>query len=189
MDCKQTDVKWSHRVDDRSHSPRTCHPRARRVHSQAVTRYPLPTSLLPRAAQLSLASLPGRQIEYCSFGWTKGGNVSSAGWQATPCDAVCGMRVGVAARRVADCYALRDYVQLIAQSTIHNPHTAPDPSLLPPAHTHNSPRSDGKIDSNRIEITIFDSVQCAPSYTDCSKLSVRLELVTKLINTQTLFIV
>ena len=35
--------------------------------------------------QLSLASLWGRLIEY-SFGWGKGGNVTSAGWQVTLCD-------------------------------------------------------------------------------------------------------
>ena len=35
--------------------------------------------------QLSLASLRGRLIEY-SFGWVKGGNVTSAGWQVTLCD-------------------------------------------------------------------------------------------------------
>ena len=35
--------------------------------------------------QLSLASLRGRLIEY-SFGWDKGRNVTSAGWQITLCD-------------------------------------------------------------------------------------------------------
>ena len=35
--------------------------------------------------QLSLASLQGSLIE-CSFGWGKGGNVTSAGWQITLCD-------------------------------------------------------------------------------------------------------
>ena len=37
--------------------------------------------------QLSLASLRGRLIEY-RFGWSKGGNVTSAGWQVTLCDAI-----------------------------------------------------------------------------------------------------
>jgi len=36
--------------------------------------------------QLSLASLRGRLIEYTSFGWGKGGNVTSVGWQVTPRD-------------------------------------------------------------------------------------------------------
>ena len=36
--------------------------------------------------QLSFASLRGRLIEYPSFGWGKGGNVTSVGWQVTLCD-------------------------------------------------------------------------------------------------------
>jgi len=36
--------------------------------------------------QLSRASLRGRLMEYTSFGWGKGGNVTSVGWQVTPRD-------------------------------------------------------------------------------------------------------
>jgi len=36
--------------------------------------------------QLSLASIRNGLIEY-QLGWGKGGNVSSAGWQVTPCGA------------------------------------------------------------------------------------------------------
>jgi len=55
------------------------------------------------SAQLSLASLRGRLIEYCSFGWGKGGNVSSAGWQVTLCDPMwhVSSRSGVATLRTA----------------------------------------------------------------------------------------
>ena len=39
--------------------------------------------------QLSLASLRGRLIEYqLRFGWGKGGNVTSAGWQVILCDPI-----------------------------------------------------------------------------------------------------
>jgi len=38
--------------------------------------------------QLSLASLWGHLIEYRSFGWGKGGNVTSVGWQVTLCDPI-----------------------------------------------------------------------------------------------------
>jgi len=53
--------------------------------------------------QLSLASLRGRLIEYRSFGWGKGGNVTSAGWQVTLCDPVwhVSSRSGVATLRTA----------------------------------------------------------------------------------------
>ena len=55
--------------------------------------------------QLSLASLLGRLIEYqaTSFGWGKGGNVTSAGWQVTLCDPMwhVSSRSGVAALRTA----------------------------------------------------------------------------------------
>ena len=45
--------------------------------------------------QLSPASLRGRSIEY-KLCWGKGGNVTSAGWQATLCDPM--------ARELANCY-------------------------------------------------------------------------------------
>ena len=53
--------------------------------------------------QLSLASLQGRLIEYRSFGWGKGGNVTSAGWQVTLCDPMWHVRSrsGVATFRTA----------------------------------------------------------------------------------------
>jgi len=53
--------------------------------------------------QLSLASLRGRLIEYCSFGWGKGGNVTSAEWQVTLCDPMWHVtsRSGVATLRTA----------------------------------------------------------------------------------------
>jgi len=38
--------------------------------------------------QLSVASLRGRLIEYRSFGWGKGGNATSVGWQVTLCDPI-----------------------------------------------------------------------------------------------------
>ena len=50
--------------------------------------------------QLSLAS-PGVAKSSTSFGWGKGGNVASAGWQVTPCEFVVipyGTRVPVAVR-------------------------------------------------------------------------------------------
>ena len=53
--------------------------------------------------QLSLASLRGRLIEYTSFCWGKGGNVTSAGWQVTLCDPLwhVSSRSGVATLRTA----------------------------------------------------------------------------------------
>ena len=53
-------------------------------------------------SQLSLASL-GRLIEYYSFGWGKGGNVTSAGWQVTLCHPMwhVSSRSGVATLRTA----------------------------------------------------------------------------------------
>ena len=52
--------------------------------------------------QLSLASLRGCLIEY-SFGWGKGENVTSAGWQVTLCDLMwhVSSRSGVAILRTA----------------------------------------------------------------------------------------
>jgi len=43
-----------------------------------------------RLGQLSLASLRGRLIEYQlpKFGWGRGGNVTSVGWQVTLCDPI-----------------------------------------------------------------------------------------------------
>jgi len=38
--------------------------------------------------QLSIVFLRGRSIKYTNFGWGKGGNVSSAGWQVTLCDPI-----------------------------------------------------------------------------------------------------
>jgi len=57
--------------------------------------------------QLSLASLRGRLIEY-SFGWGKGGNVTSAGWQVTLCDPMwhVSSRSGVATSRTLVTYLL-----------------------------------------------------------------------------------
>ena len=51
---------------------------------------------------LSLASLRGRLIS-TSFGWGKGGNVTSAGWQVTLCDPMwhVSSRSGVATLRTA----------------------------------------------------------------------------------------
>ena len=53
--------------------------------------------------QLSLASLRGRLIAYTSFGWGKGGNVTSAGWQVTLHDPMwhVSSRSGVATLRTA----------------------------------------------------------------------------------------
>ena len=55
-----------------------------------------------RLGQLSLASLPGRLIEY-QLGWGKGGNVTSAGWQVSLCDPTwhVSTRSGVAASLTA----------------------------------------------------------------------------------------
>jgi len=52
--------------------------------------------------QLSLASFQDRLIE-TSFGWGKGGNVTSAGWQVTLCDPMwhVSSRSGVATLRTA----------------------------------------------------------------------------------------
>jgi len=52
--------------------------------------------------QLSLASLRGR-LSSTSFGWGKGGNVTSAGWRVTLCDPVrhVSSRSGVATLRTA----------------------------------------------------------------------------------------
>ena len=70
--------------------------------------------LTSQLGQLSLASLRGRLIEYCSFGWGNGGNVSSAGWQVTLCDPMwhASFRSGVANLRTAvllllPCYFTR----------------------------------------------------------------------------------
>ena len=51
--------------------------------------------------QLSLASLRGRLIT--GFGWGKGGNITSVGWQVTPCDPTwhVSSRSGVATLRTA----------------------------------------------------------------------------------------
>jgi len=38
--------------------------------------------------QLSFASLRGRFVSSTSFGWGKGGNVTSVGWQVTLCDPI-----------------------------------------------------------------------------------------------------
>ena len=52
--------------------------------------------------QLSLASLGVAQSS-TSFGWGKGGNVTSVGWQVTLCDPMCHVssRSGVATLRTA----------------------------------------------------------------------------------------
>ena len=44
-------------------------------------------SLTNHLGQLSLASLRGAKSS-TSFGWGKGGNVTSAGWQVTLCDPI-----------------------------------------------------------------------------------------------------
>ena len=48
-------------------------------------RYAGNPSLTNLPGQLSLAS-PGVAKSSTSFGWVKGGNVTSAGWQVTMCD-------------------------------------------------------------------------------------------------------
>jgi len=39
-----------------------------------------------------------------SFGWGKGGNATSVGWQVILCDPIWHVRVPVALRRLANCY-------------------------------------------------------------------------------------
>ena len=50
-------------------------------------RYAGKPSLTNHLGQLSLAS-PGVAKSSTSFGWGKGGNVTSAGWQVTLCDPI-----------------------------------------------------------------------------------------------------
>ena len=59
--------------------------------------------VISQLGQLSLAFLRGRLIEYCSFGWGKAGNGTSAGWQVTLFDPMwhVSSRSGVATLRTA----------------------------------------------------------------------------------------
>ena len=68
--------------------------------------------LLQRLGQFSLVSLRVAESS-TSFGWSKGGNVASAGWQVTLCDRICTW-VPVA---VWQCYIANCYIRILHTTT------------------------------------------------------------------------
>ena len=79
-------VEWNH-TDHVGHKPLAAHVVANHVLPHGRDAYTVARALavVGLLGQLSLASLRGRLIS-TSFGWVKGGNVTSAGWQVTLCD-------------------------------------------------------------------------------------------------------